>query len=225
MVVSSSQAADKAVQRTGLGRLLKVFLVHDFGEAIASAPVHRHERVNERVNDMKRALVISIITAGVAIGSGVASANSTYWRQSGLLLEVSADPRDGSDFVQTNPTRASRLELVALNDAVRLRGMTVYFADGRAFSQRLTTIVPGQRVMVDLPGNRGVIRSVQLDYGRQIVHRTPARLQIIPRADRDRRYGHDDPTYYPRPSYRTQPSYYVPPRSSWSGSIQGSFRF
>lgn len=187
---------------------------------------------------MKRGLVVSIITAGVALASGVASANSDYWRRSGLLLEVSADPRDGSDFVQTDPTRAGRLELVALNDAVRLRSMTVYFSDGRTFSQRMTTIVPGQHVIVDLPGNRGVIQSVQLDYGRQVVDRTPARLQIIPRDGRyassvyerdHRRYDYEQPTYYQpqyqRPTYRTQPSYYVPPQSSWSGSIQGSFRF
>lgn len=174
---------------------------------------------------MKRGLVVSIVAAGMALASGVASANPTYWRHSGLLLEVSADPRDGSDFVQTNPTRAGRLELVALHDTVRLRGMTVYFTDGRAFSQRMTPIRPGQRVMIDLPGNRGVIRSVQLDYGRQLVHRTPARLQIIPHADRDRRYVHDEPAYYPRPTYRTQPSYDVQPKPSWSGSIQGSFRF
>jgi hypothetical protein len=181
---------------------------------------------------MKRGLVVSII-AGAALASGVASANSDYWRRSGLLLEVSADPRDGSDFVQTNPTRAGRLELVALHDAVRLRGLTVHFTDGRAFSQRMTTIHPGQHVIVDLPNNRGVIRSVELDYGRQIVDRTPARLQIIPREDRyaspyrrdHRRYDYDQPGYYQRPDYRTQPSYYVQPRSSWSGSIQGSFRF
>ena len=184
---------------------------------------------------MKRGLLVSIIGVGVALGSGVASANARYWQQSGLLLEVSADPRDGSDFVQTNPTHAGRLELVALNDAVRLRGMTVYFSDGRSFSQQMTTIVPGQHVMIDLPYNRGVIQSVQLDYGRQLVDRTPARLQIIPREDRYAApaYGHYDeqpayyqqPSRYQRPAYRTQPSYYVQPRSSWSGSIQGSFRF
>lgn len=178
---------------------------------------------------MKRGLLISLVIAGTALGSGVASANPTYWRQSGLLLEVSADPRDGSDFVRTNPTRAGRLELVALGDAVRLRGLTVHFSDGRAFSQRVSTIARGQHVMIDLPQYRGVIQSVQLDYGRQVVDRTPARLQIIPhddlyRGDR-RRYGYEQPSYYQRPSYRAQPSYYVQPRPSWSGSIQGSFRF
>ncbi len=193
---------------------------------------------------MKRGLVVSIITAGAALGSGVASANSSYWRQNGLLLEVSADPRDGSDFVQTDPTRADRLELVALDDAVRLRGLTIQFSDGRSYSQPMSTIVPGQRVMIDLPENCGAIQHVQLDYGRQIVDRTPARLQIIPHENRyaspvyrrdQHRYDYEQPAYlqapaydrprYQRPAYRTQPSYSVRPQSSWSGSIQGRFRF
>jgi hypothetical protein len=217
---------------------------------------------------MKRHLVVPMIVAGVALASGVASANPTYWRQHGLLLEVSADPRDGRDFVRTNPTHATRLELVALNDTVRLRGVTVRFADGRTFSQAMHDIRPGERVMVQLPANRGTIQSVDLDYGRQVVDRTPARLQIIPHVDqptyarpsypRDRdhrRYSRYDrqpatqPSYYaaqPR-SYSTQPSYYstqpsyystqpsyystqpshytVQPSVTWSGSVQGSFRF
>ncbi|HEY5948713.1 MAG TPA: hypothetical protein VIV40_24650 [Kofleriaceae bacterium] len=204
---------------------------------------------------MKRRLLVPMITAGVALASGIASANPTYWAQNGLLLEVSADPRDGTDFVQTNPVRAGRLELVALNDNVRLRGMTVHFSDGRTYSQQMNTIRPGERVMIDLPPNCGVIQSVELDYGRQIVDRTPARLQIIPHEDqrlysqpvyeRDhRRYSqyprYQQPTYsYQQPTYSyQQPSYtYVVPRSQsyvvqpapqtvgWSGSIQGSFRF
>src|SRR5262245_40262905 len=188
---------------------------------------------------MKRRLLVPIITAGMALASGVASANPTYWRQNGLLLEVSADPRDGSDFVQTNPTRAGRLELVALNDNVRLRGMTVQFSDGRSFFQRLNTIRPGERVMVDLPANCGAIQGVQLDYGRQIVDRTPARLQIIPHEDlystpirqRDHRWGsyypqRTQPSYYEQPTYQ-QPSYVVRPRANAgvSGYIRGSFRF
>ena len=193
---------------------------------------------------MKRRLFVPIILAGVAAASGVASANSTYWRQNGLLLEVSADPRDGTDFVQTNPTHATRLELVALNDNVRLRELTVRFTDGRTFTQQMSTIRPGERVMVQLPANCSVIQNVELDYGRQLVDRTPARLQIIPHEDqpiysrptypreRDHRYGSNDrysssgyyaPSYQPR--YRTQPSYTVKPGVTWSGSIQGSFRF
>jgi hypothetical protein len=183
---------------------------------------------------MKRRLLVPIIAAGVALGSGVASANPTYWRQNGLLLEVSADPRDGTDFVQTNPTRAGRLELVALNDSVRLRGITVRFSDGRTFSQPMRNIQPGERVMVDLPSNchRSFIQGVELDYGRQIVDRTPARLQIIPHGgvrysqpvyQRDHRYSR-----YARPMYQ-QPSYVVRPAprrtSGWSGYIQGSFSF
>jgi hypothetical protein len=190
-----------------------------------------------------------MITAGMALSAGVASANTNahtlqYFRDYGLLLEVSADPRDGTDFVQTNPTHATRLELVALNDNVRLRGLTVRFADGRTFSQQMHTIRPGERVMVNLPANCGVIQGVELDYGRQIVDRTPARLQIIPHMDhrpqysapvrrdhrRFSRYQYEQPTYpyeqpayaYPQPSYSYQPA---PRQSGWSGSIQGSFRF
>lgn len=190
---------------------------------------------------MKRRLLVPLITAGVALASGVASANSAYWRDNGLLLEVSADRRDGTDVVQTNPTRAGRLELVALVDAVRLRGMTVHFSDGRTFYQPMSTIRPGDRVMVDLPPNRSVIERVDLDYGRQIVDRTPARLQIIPHADlpryaqpsysRDRTYRRGEyrrtPARYQAPAtyYRSTPAYTVQPRTTWSGSIQGSFRF
>ncbi len=191
---------------------------------------------------MKRRLLVPIITAGVALASGVASANTNahtleYFRDYGLLLEVSADPRDGTDFVQTNPTRAGRLELVALNDNVRLRGLTVHFSDGRTFSQPMSTIRPGDRVMVDLPPNCGVIQSVELDYGRQIVDRTPARLQIIPHEDpvyaapvrqRDHRrygyeqYGYQQPYTYQQPTYVVRPA---PRTTGWSGYIQGSFRF
>ena len=195
---------------------------------------------------MKRRLLVSIITAGVAAASGVASANTSahtlqYFRDAGLLLEVSADPRDGTDFVQTNPTRAGKLELVAVNDAVRLRGMTVHFSDGRSFTAPMNTIRVGERVMVDLPENCGAIQSVSLDYGRQIVDRTPARLQIIPHEDqryyaepvqRDHRQWNQRPRYQqPAYSYQQpyqQPSYVVRPaprQTGWSGSIQGSFHF
>jgi hypothetical protein len=191
---------------------------------------------------MKRRLLVSIITAGVAAASGVASANTSahtlqYYRDAGLLLEVSADPRDGTDFVQTNPTRAGKLELVAVNDAVRLRGMTVHFSDGRSFTAPMNTIRVGERVMVDLPENCGAIQSVSLDYGRQIVDRTPARLQIIPHEDqriyaRDQRQWNQRPRYQqPAYSYQQpyqQPSYVVRPaprQTGWSGSIQGSFHF
>jgi hypothetical protein len=198
---------------------------------------------------MKRRLLVPIVTAGMALATGVASANTSahtldYFRQYGLLLEVSADPRDGSDFVQTNPTRAGRLELVALNDNVRLRGITLQFSDGRTFSQPMNTIRVGERVMVDLPPSCGVIQGVRLDYGRQIVDRTPARLQIIPheetristpvypreqsRYSQYDRYGqYERPVYQTRPSYVVQPrpSYVVQPRASAGWSIQGSFRF
>ena len=82
--------------------------------------------------------------------------------------------------MQTDPTRADRLELVALNDAFGCAGMTIYFSDGRAFSQQMNTIVPGQTSSVCREPS--VIQSVELDYGRQIVDRTPA--LIIPHEDR-----------------------------------------
>jgi hypothetical protein len=185
---------------------------------------------------MNRRLIVSLITAGVAAASGVASANANYWRDNGLLLEVSADPRDGTDFVQTNPTHATSLELVALNDNVRLRGMTVHFSDGRTFSQQMQTIRPGQHVRVDLPVNCGLIQSVDLDYGRQLVDRTPARLQIIPKVEQryeQPRYAYQPPVYqqpvYQQPVYPSRPvratTYTVRPRATLSGSIQGYFRF
>jgi hypothetical protein len=185
---------------------------------------------------MKRRLLIPLITAGAALASGVASANSTYWSDNGLLLEVSADPRDGSDIVQTNPVQAHELELVALNDNVRLRGLTVQFSDGRSFSQRMNTIRPGDHVMVDLPENCGVIQSVKLDYGQQLVDRTPARLQIIPHEEsrvatsrpviRDHRWSSNTP--YERfqrvaPAYQStysQPTYSQPTYSQPTYSYQ-----
>lgn len=202
---------------------------------------------------MNRRLLVSLISAGVAAASGVASANANYWRDNGLLLEVSADPRDGTDFVQTNPTRATSLELVALNDNVRLRGMTVHFSDGRTFSRDMSTIRAGQHVRVDLPANCGLIQSVDLDYGRQIVDRTTARLQIIPKIEQryeQPRYtyvrpqvqsgwsspGHSYPQYqqpvyqqpvYQQPVYRPAraTTYVVRPQATLSGSIQGYFHF
>jgi hypothetical protein len=190
---------------------------------------------------MNRRLIVSLITAGVAAASGVASANASYWRDNGLLLEVSADPRDGTDFVQTNPTHATSLELVALNDNVRLRGMTVHFSDGRTFSHQMQTIRPGEHVRVDLPANCGLIQSVDLDYGRQVVDRTTARLQIIPKVEQryeQPRYAYQPPVYqrpvyqqpvYQQPVYPSRPvratTYTVRPRATLSGSIQGYFRF
>ncbi len=188
---------------------------------------------------MNRRLIIPLVTAGVAAASGVASANPQYWRDNGLLLEVSADPRDGSDHVQTNRTRAGSLELVALNDTVRARGMTVHFSDGRSFTTSLRSIRPGERQTVDLPANCGAITSVDLDYGRQVVDRTTARLQIIPRADRVARPSWRDrseqysyqpaytqPAYsYQQPAYTYQPAVRPAPQARVSGRIQAHFSF
>ena len=199
---------------------------------------------------MKRRLLLSLVAAGVAVGTGVASANPSYWHQNGLLLEVSADPRDGSDFVQVNPMRAQGLELTALNATVQLRGMTVRFADGRSFYANAHNVRPGQPVRIDLPHTRSVITNVQLDYipaEQRRFDRTPARLQIRPIQDRFDRREHYYGDRYQRPSYRYQePSYgyrqptqryreptYAQPgayyykrpaqRSTWT--IEGSFRF
>lgn len=203
---------------------------------------------------MNRRLLIPLIAAGVALASGVASANASYWRQNGLLLEVSADPRDGTDFVQVDPTRAESLELIALNDVVRLRGLTLHFSDGRTMTRPMSFVRPGEPTRVDLPNACGAITSVELDYGRQIVDRTPARLQIVPRVDRgfDRSYGqrfdrdarystHDQPMprvgttqsyYQPAPSLTYQPvvrdhrnPYTVRAPQPYGWTIQGSVRF
>lgn len=184
---------------------------------------------------MKRRLIVPIVFAGLATAAGVASANPTYWRQNGLLLEVSADPRDGRDMVQVDPTRATQLELTALEDTVTLRGMTLHFSDGRAMTQRMSFVRPGQPVLVDLPHNCGAITSVELDYGDPELRRhdrTDARLQIRPRMtpSYDSQYG----SYRP---YPPAPATYIPPtrpsrwhvvrarpaRAAWS--IQASFRF
>lgn len=189
---------------------------------------------------MKRRLVIPLVIAGAALASGVASANPTYWRQNGLLLEVSADPRDGTDFVRVDATRADSLELVALNDVVRLRGLTLHLSDGRAISQRLRNVRPGQPLLVDLPESCGAITAVELDYGDPATRRfdrTSARLQIIPRTSRatyeQPRYSSytTSPAYATRPVYQTAPSYTVQPRyqpqqrvrAGWT--IRGSFHF
>lgn len=190
---------------------------------------------------MKRRLFVPIVFAGVALASGVASANPQYWRENGLLLEVSADPRDGRDFVQVDATRANQLELIALNDTVALRGITLRFADGRAMQHRMGAIQPGQPVTVDLPHNGGAITGVELDYGNPAnrrYDRTPARLQIVPRMTRSFDRGssyysqyHAQPSY--QPAYAVQQPrirdhrYKVRPRArvqtGWT--IQGSFRF
>jgi hypothetical protein len=146
---------------------------------------------------MNRRLLVPFVVAGFAVASGVASANPHYWRASGLLLEVSADPRDGRDFVRVDPTRADSLELIALNGTVTLQGLTLHFADGRVMSQRMRLLYPGQRLLVELPPSRAPIVSVELDYGDPAYRRydrTPARLQIIPRmtrGDHGHGYGYD----------------------------------
>src|SRR5262245_24106192 len=131
---------------------------------------------------MNGRLLVTLAT--LAAGPSVASANSMdYFRQYGLLAEVSADPRDGSDFVQVNPMHADAVELVALNAPVDLRGMTVRFSDGRSFHTYAHGVLPGQPVTVDLPQGCGVITDVQLDYiprEWRWTDRTPARLQLVP---------------------------------------------
>ena len=189
---------------------------------------------------MKRRLLIPLIGAAVALGSGVASANQAYFRQYGLLLEVSADPRDGTDFMRTDPTHATSLELIALKDTVRLRGLTIHFSDGRSMTRQMSNIHVGQPLRVDMPANCGTITGVSLDYGRQIVDRTPARLQIVPHNDGysryDDRYSRYDNRYsrnrvYTRDHrnsgyYNSRPVYVQPrPAPSTGWSIQGSFRF
>lgn len=173
----------------------------------------------------------------MALGSGVASANADYWRSEGLLLEVSADPRDGMDHVQVNPQRTDRIELVALNARVDLRGITLHFSDGRTFRAHGRGVMPGQPVSIDLPPNCGVITSVDLEYipaDLRRTDRTPARLQIIPRGTMHayrpqpstwRQPTYAQPTYaqqsYQRPSWRYQPR----PATTWSGRIEGRFSF
>jgi len=66
---------------------------------------------------MKRRLIVSLITAGVAAASGVASANANYWRDNGLLIEVPDDARDGTDFLRHNATHAT------IRDAVSAPGL------------------------------------------------------------------------------------------------------
>lgn len=183
---------------------------------------------------MKRRLFASLIVAGMAAATGVASANTDYWRDNGLLLEVSADPRDGQDHVRVDATRANQLELIAVNNTVTLRGMTLHFADGRTMSRPLSFVRPGQPVLIELPHNCAAITSVDLDYGDPELRRrdrTSARLQIVPRMTRDydrhddgrrdhdrERIGHySQPTYveptYSHPTY-TQPTYNRPRPSS-----------
>ena len=190
---------------------------------------------------MKRRLFVSALVAGgIAAASGVASANPQYWRDNGLLLEVSADPRDGADTVRVDATRASELELVALNAPVTLRGMTLHFADGRSMTRQMNTVRPGQSLLVDLPANCAAITGVTLDYidaDMRRFDRTPARLQIIPRLTRsnvDHHVGYYDSNRYTYPSssyYVQQPSrvsrYRVerPRRVQSTWQIQGSIRF
>jgi hypothetical protein len=191
---------------------------------------------------MKR-LLSPIIFAGVALASGVASANhDAYWSNNGLLLEVSADPRDGRDIVQVDPTSADSLELVALNDVVNLRELTLHMSDGRTISQHVGPVQPGAPVEVALPGSCGAITSVELGYGnpaRRRSDRTDARLQIIPhRTYREPVTVVPQPT--PAPAYPSSiggyPSYRAPvyavrpqvalrPRARNTWTIRGSFRF
>ncbi len=193
----------------------------------------------QRVNEMKRRLFVPLVVAGVAAASGVASANSQYWRENGLLLEVSADPRDGTDLVRVDATRANQLELIALNAPVKLRSMTLHFADGRAMSRQMSNVRPGQPMFVDLPQNCAAITSVELDYGDPALRRhdrTAARLQIVPRMTRTQfeqpqyySQQYQQPTYtYPSSSYYAQqPRYTVvqPRRTQASWQIEGRFRF
>jgi hypothetical protein len=172
-------------------------------------------------------LLMTIATTGVALASsGVASANSDYWRQNGLLAEVSADPRDGSDFVDVNPMRADAVELVALNAPVDLRGVTFQFSDGRSFHAFAHGVMPGQPMTVELPRNCGVITNVELDYipaDWRRSDRTPARLQLLPIAQSYQQHSYEPG--YQRPSNYQRPSYTVRPRHNWSGYISSSFRF
>lgn len=160
---------------------------------------------------MNRRLFVPLLLAGMAAASGVASANTDYWRNNGLILEVSADPRDGMDHVRIDPMRASQVELIALNDVVSLHGITLHFSDGRAMSRPLSFVRPGQPVLVDLPHRCEPITSIDLDYGdpgMRYDDRTRARLQIVPRMTREiepPQVGYYEPAYgqsaYDQPAY------------------------
>lgn len=200
---------------------------------------------------MKR-LLSPIIFAGVALVSGVASANhDAYWNNNGLLLEVSADPRDGRDLVQVDATRADSLELVALNDVVYLRELTLHLSDGRTISQHVGPVQPGAPVEVSLPQSCGAITSVELAYGNpawRAYDRSDARLQIIPHRAYSAPTAYRAPIVYeppanPQPAYpptpasiQGYPSYRAPvyqvrprvalqPRARTTWTIRGSFRF
>ena len=116
------------------------------------------------------------IVAALAAASSVASADSR------LVTEVSADPRDGIDYIPVGNLHTERLELVGMADTVDLHSLVVRFADGRATRPlRHALIYPGQRVDVDLPPDAAGIASLELDYGRpedRARDRTDARLQV-----------------------------------------------
>lgn len=103
------------------------------------------------------------------------------------LGEVSADPRDGADFVDlqelfgTGHGRFTELRLRAREAPVRLRGIRIELADGRTVNRRLLRVLaPGESLAIALPPSRGIEHLV-IDYGDREdrpTDRTPARLEL-----------------------------------------------
>jgi hypothetical protein len=101
------------------------------------------------------------------------------------LTEVSADPRDGADFVQL-PTRGrfAYLELRARADRVRLHSVQVQFVNGRFSNYTFNRVLmPGESQWIAIPraGRFLPINALIIDYGDPRTRwqdRTPARLEI-----------------------------------------------
>jgi hypothetical protein len=165
---------------------------------------------------MKRHLVIPLI-AGAALASGLASADVVDHSRRRMILEVSADPRDGMDTVRLDNVRTDKLELLARNSRVDLHGVIIQFTNGRVMRLDQRRILrPGELVHIDVPDHRA-IAAISFDYGRpewRRRDRTDARLQVFALDDdvRDRRRydafdRHDDGRYDREITPRWEPEY------------------
>ena len=139
----------------------------------------------------KKLSLLALVAASAAFPAVASAARgdgraTDHWTK---LAEVSADPRDGLDYVELNGPRVDRLVLRAREDEVTLHGVTIRFADGRVWRPRAVRfLAPGERLLIDLPAHRR-IDTIVLDYGERHLRRrdrTPARLEIYGQADRAR---------------------------------------
>ena len=149
--------------------------------------------------------MIRHVALGISIAAALGSVAVAGPIRRVVSSEMSANPRAGSVTADMHRAVASHVAIVAMNDRVDIRKITLHMADGRDYvvpgAMRLAT---GQEGVIPLPcRSRCAIDAISLEYD-QRDQREGARVHIIgldetDASRRDRHAGYD--VYHPYVSY------------------------